>query len=112
MWNRLFERQRLVKNGSRISGIARSNDGPISGLTVSEVDHIDFHIVRQTTTDSEGKYSFVVRNNHNLLRIERKGQQPFHSVFYSSVIECGITYTFRKARPMPTKTPSPGNSST
>lgn len=88
IWNRLFERQRLVKSGSRISGIIRNNDGPISNLTVYEINYLDFHIVQQTTTDSEGKYSLVVSDNHNLLRIEHKGQQAFHSVFYSTDIDC------------------------
>ena len=87
-WDAFFKTSRLIKSGSKFYGTVSGSDGLIPNQTVAEVDHLDFHVVQQTTTNHNGSFSFVVQDNHNLLRIEREGYDVFYSMFYNSVIDC------------------------
>ena len=87
-WDGFLQYQILVKNGTMITGTVSDNIGPIAGQKVAEVDRFDFHIVQQVITDAGGNYSLAVRDNHNLLRIEREGYEAFNSLFYTNIIDC------------------------
>lgn len=78
------------KSGDTISGFVYDNEGPMMMVKVTERDSAD-NVVAQTTTDIEGRFSIILVNPSDLLKVMYVGYKtvtfPIDSVYFEIIMQ-------------------------